>query len=250
MPRRSPFSIELSREELQTLEAQARRYTLPYRDVIRAKIVLMAAQGMDNDEIALRLDTRREIVSKWRKRFFEERLPGLEERPRQGRPGVFPPRGGRRGQSHRVPAPERARPPPEPPPRPRHPPGGPAARPRGGDLRNHDLALALRRPPSAPGPTAAGSSPATPSSRPRRGRCWISTLEPSTASGCAATSTWSRRTRCRPSRRSPAATRPTWRRGMSTGRGSGGCRRSVRAHLLARLAAEWSAKVRATMLVY
>ena len=67
------------------------RYTLPYRDVVRAKIVLMAAEGLDNDEIAERLDTRREIVSKWRKRFFEHGLPGLEERPRGGRPPVFPP---------------------------------------------------------------------------------------------------------------------------------------------------------------
>ncbi|MGP8161486.1 MAG: helix-turn-helix domain-containing protein [Candidatus Dormibacteria bacterium] len=80
--------------------------------------MLLAAQGIDNDEIALRLDTRREIVSKWRKRFFEERLAGLEERPRQGRPGVFPPRGGRRGQGHRLRASRPPRPPPEPPPRP------------------------------------------------------------------------------------------------------------------------------------
>jgi transposase len=64
---------------------------LPYREVVRAKIVLMAAQGLDNDEIAARLDTRREIVSKWRKRFFEQGLPGLEERPRGGRPPAFPP---------------------------------------------------------------------------------------------------------------------------------------------------------------
>jgi len=58
---------------------------------MRAKIVLMAAQGLRNDEIALRLDTPRQIVSKWRKRFFEERLAGLEERPRRGRPAVFSP---------------------------------------------------------------------------------------------------------------------------------------------------------------
>jgi len=64
---------------------------LPYREVVRAKIVLMAAAGLDNDEIAARLDMRREIVSKWRKRFFEEGLAGLEERPRGGRPPVFPP---------------------------------------------------------------------------------------------------------------------------------------------------------------
>src|SRR5947209_18822906 len=74
------------------LERQARRYTLPYRDVMRAKVVLLAAQGYGNDEIAARLDSRREIVSKWRKRFFEERLAGLEERPRHGRPPVSPPR--------------------------------------------------------------------------------------------------------------------------------------------------------------
>ena len=58
---------------------------------MRAKIVLMAAEGLDNDEIASRLSTRREIVSKWRKRFFAERLDGLEERPRRGRPSIFPP---------------------------------------------------------------------------------------------------------------------------------------------------------------
>jgi transposase len=51
----------------------------------------MAARGLDNDEIAERLDTNRVIVSKWRKRFFEQGLSGLEERPRGGRPRAFPP---------------------------------------------------------------------------------------------------------------------------------------------------------------
>jgi DNA-binding NarL/FixJ family response regulator len=91
VPRKSPYIIELSQQERDVLEAQARRYTLPYRDVIRAKIVLMAADGLDNDEIAARLDTRREVVSKWRKRFYADRLVGLEERPRRGRPATFPP---------------------------------------------------------------------------------------------------------------------------------------------------------------
>lgn len=91
MPRKSPYSLTLSAEQRSELEARARRYTLPYRDVVRAKIVLMAAAGLDNDEIAARLDTRREIVSKWRKRFFEQGLPGLEERPRGGRPPAFSP---------------------------------------------------------------------------------------------------------------------------------------------------------------
>jgi transposase len=81
----------LTADERAALEAQARRYTLPYRDVIRAKIALLAADGLGNDKIAGRLDTRREIVSKWRKRFYEQRLAGLEERPRTGRPPGFPP---------------------------------------------------------------------------------------------------------------------------------------------------------------
>ena len=91
MPRKSPYTVTLSAEQRAELEARARRYTLPYRDVVRAKIVLMAAAGLDNDEIAARLDTRREIVSKWRKRFFEQGLAGLEERPRGGRPPAFSP---------------------------------------------------------------------------------------------------------------------------------------------------------------
>ena len=65
MPRKSPFVLELTAEQRSALEARARQYTLPYREVVRAKIVLMAAAGMGNDEIAARLDTRREVVSKW-----------------------------------------------------------------------------------------------------------------------------------------------------------------------------------------
>jgi hypothetical protein len=92
MPRKSPFRIELSVEEAAELNRRATRYTLPYFEVVRAKMILMAADGMDNDEIAARLNTRREVVSQWRQRFFRQRLAGLEERARPGRPRVFPPR--------------------------------------------------------------------------------------------------------------------------------------------------------------
>lgn len=91
MPRKSPYRIRLSKAERAALEAMARKYTSPYRAVIRARIVLYAAEGLRNDEIAARLDTPRQIVSKWRKRFFEQRLAGLEERERRGRPARFPP---------------------------------------------------------------------------------------------------------------------------------------------------------------
>ena len=95
MPRHSPYPIVLRREERQELEARAAKYTLPYFHVVRARMILHAAEGLTNDQIAQRLDTRREVVSLWRKRFFEERLAGLEERARPGRPRSFPPRTGR-----------------------------------------------------------------------------------------------------------------------------------------------------------
>ena len=98
MPRTSPYVIRLSGKDRKELEGMARRYTSPYRDVIRAKIVLMASEGMTNQEIADKLDMPRQIVSRWRKRFFEQGMPGLEERPRGGRPPVFPPSGGRGGE--------------------------------------------------------------------------------------------------------------------------------------------------------
>ena len=94
MPRSSPYSIRLSLAEAVELSRRAAKYTLPYFQVFRAKIILLAAQGLGNDEIAACLNTRREIVSRWRKRFFEERLSGLDEQPRPGRPWAFPPRSG------------------------------------------------------------------------------------------------------------------------------------------------------------
>ena len=102
MPRISPYVIELSRAEKTSLESVARRYTSPYRDVVRARIVLYAARGLSNDQIAARLDTPRQIVSKWRKRFCEQRLAGLEEQPRHGRPAHFSPRRGDRDQGSGV----------------------------------------------------------------------------------------------------------------------------------------------------
>jgi hypothetical protein len=66
-------------------------YTLPYFQVQRAKMILLAADGLSNDQIAARLDTRREVVCFWRKRFSAERLAGLEERSRPGRPRTFSP---------------------------------------------------------------------------------------------------------------------------------------------------------------
>jgi hypothetical protein len=97
LPRTSPFVISLSSAEEGELRRRAGKYTLPYFQVQRAKMILYAAQGMSNDEIAASLDTRREVVSLWRKRFFADRLPGLEEHARPGRPRTFSPRSRRSG---------------------------------------------------------------------------------------------------------------------------------------------------------
>ena len=74
MPRKSPYPINLSQDERRELQRRAASYTLPYFQVARAKMMLLASQGLPNSLIAQRLDTRREVVSLWRKRFFEHRL--------------------------------------------------------------------------------------------------------------------------------------------------------------------------------
>jgi len=95
---KSPFEIVLGGEQRRELERRAAAYSGPHRDVVRAKAILYAAEGRSNREIAERLDVSRQAVSEWRRRFFEEGVQGLEERPRPGRPRRFPPGAGRRGE--------------------------------------------------------------------------------------------------------------------------------------------------------
>ena len=94
MPRQSPFVIQLTEPEQAELEARCKVYTSPHRDVMRAKIVLLASQGLGNDRIAAQLGTPRQVASRWRQRFYMHRLPGLEDRPRGGRPARFSPQCG------------------------------------------------------------------------------------------------------------------------------------------------------------
>src|SRR6516162_7779345 len=61
MPRTSPYRIRLTTAEAAELQRRAAKYTLPYFQVQRAKIVLLAAEGLTNEEIAARLNTRREV---------------------------------------------------------------------------------------------------------------------------------------------------------------------------------------------
>ena len=95
MSRQSPFVIVLSDEDRDQLEALVRRRTAEHRMVLRARIVLAAADGEENARIAERLEVALNTVIKWRKRFFEEGRDGLADRKRSGRPRTFPPSGRR-----------------------------------------------------------------------------------------------------------------------------------------------------------
>jgi transposase len=102
MPRPSLYPILLSEQERDHLATLAAKYTAPYCEVIRAKIVLYAAEGLENQAIAARLDLPRQIVSKWRKRFHQHRLLGLVDDARSGRPPGFSPSRRRRRQRPRL----------------------------------------------------------------------------------------------------------------------------------------------------
>jgi transposase len=85
----------LTAEERRVLEARVRRRRAEQREVLRAQIVLAAAQGEENKQIAERLGIAPNTALKWRKRFFQEGLVGLADRDRPGRPRAFPPSGHR-----------------------------------------------------------------------------------------------------------------------------------------------------------
>jgi transposase-like protein len=110
MARPPRHRIELRDDERCVLERMARAEKLPFQDVQRARIVLYAAEGLHDTEIAARLDTSPGLVGRWRRRFAVDRLEGLKDKPRSGRPRRFPPGAGRRGQGDRVRAAGHARP--------------------------------------------------------------------------------------------------------------------------------------------
>jgi transposase len=78
--------IELSREEREVLEGWTRRRTTAAALSMRARIVLAAAGGESNTELAARLGLHRNTISLWRRRFMEFRLDGLLDEPRPGQP--------------------------------------------------------------------------------------------------------------------------------------------------------------------
>lgn len=90
MSRSSLFVITLLDADRAELQRRARCYTAPHAEVVRAKIVLLAADGLENTQIAARVDVHVNVVCRWRRRFAEDGLDGLADRRRPGRPRVFP----------------------------------------------------------------------------------------------------------------------------------------------------------------
>jgi transposase len=86
MPSSFAVSIELTESEREQLESWSRRWTSAQALSQRSRIVLLAAEGLRTGEIAERLGVHRNTVAKWRERFRAERLEGLLDEPRPGRP--------------------------------------------------------------------------------------------------------------------------------------------------------------------
>jgi transposase len=86
MPIPSAVAIELTDEERAVLESWTRRHTSAQALALRARIVLSAAGSLTNGEIAESLGVSRPTVTKWRNRFATQRLEGLLDEPRPGRP--------------------------------------------------------------------------------------------------------------------------------------------------------------------
>jgi len=76
----------LTAEERQTLETMVRRRRAAHRDVMRARVILLAAQGRSNTEIVRATKLSGHTVGRWRQRFLSKRLRGLSELPRSGAP--------------------------------------------------------------------------------------------------------------------------------------------------------------------
>ena len=84
---RRACQITLSDEDRSTLERWSRGRSTQARLVTRARVVLAAAEGKQNKDIAAELNTSRGAVARWRDRFAESGVAGLEkDAPRGGRP--------------------------------------------------------------------------------------------------------------------------------------------------------------------
>ena len=86
MPSFLLVQVELTDVEREQLESWSRRHTNAQALAQRCRIVLLAAEGLRTGEICERLGVHRNTVARWRGRFLAERLEGVLDEPRPGRP--------------------------------------------------------------------------------------------------------------------------------------------------------------------
>ena len=86
MPLSRAVPVTLTAAERTMLNRRARGAKTAHRDRLRAQIVLAAARGRDNAQIAADLQVTADTVRKWRGRFAARGLDGLADLPRSGRP--------------------------------------------------------------------------------------------------------------------------------------------------------------------
>ena len=86
MPLAAAVPVTLTASGRKTLKKRVRGAKTPYRDRLRAQVVLAAARGRDNERIAAGLRVSVATVRKWRGRFAQHGLGGLKDLPRSGRP--------------------------------------------------------------------------------------------------------------------------------------------------------------------
>ena len=90
-PKKAALKVVVDHEQRMVLDEIARTMTYAFRDVIRARTILLLADGVPQAEVARRVGLRRRIVRKWAERFVERGLLGLNDAPRSGRPPRFSP---------------------------------------------------------------------------------------------------------------------------------------------------------------
>ena len=83
--------LRLGAGDRKRLEAVVRKRTSPQRDVLRARIILLCADGLPHRQIKRELHTSVDTIIRWRSRYKQEGLEGLKDRPRPGRPPTFSP---------------------------------------------------------------------------------------------------------------------------------------------------------------
>lgn len=82
-------AVRLSRKERDVLEARCRSPVTIQRDLKRARIVLLAAAGRSTRSIAKEVGVQPRIVSHWRRRFADDGLEGLQDKPRPGKEPIY-----------------------------------------------------------------------------------------------------------------------------------------------------------------